>query len=100
MNNKDLVVERLLHATIDRVWKAISKPEELRHWFFNLKEFKPEVGFQFSFTAGHKEQVQYTHITEVIPLKRLSYSWRYEGYPGISTVIIELLERNERLYCG
>ncbi len=66
---------------------------------FNLKEFKPEVGFQFGFTAGHKEQVQYTHIcevTEVIPLKKLSYSWRYEGYPGISTVIIELLERNEK----
>lgn len=99
MNRDYLVLERLLPASIERVWKSISEPEELKYWFFNLEEFRPEVGFRFSFTAGHKEETQYLHICEVIeviPLKKLSYSWRYEGYHGRSVVTIELQEQNEK----
>jgi uncharacterized protein YndB with AHSA1/START domain len=32
----------------------------------------------------------------VIPGKKLTYSWRYEGYPGNSLVSFELFEEGER----
>jgi uncharacterized protein YndB with AHSA1/START domain len=65
----------------------------MKKWYFDLKEFRPETGFEFSFLSGPGEDNQYLHIcriTEVIPEKRLTYSWRYDGYEGISYVTFEL----------
>src|SRR4029077_16534570 len=61
-------------------------------WSFDIPQFKPEVGFEFEFSAG-KNDVQYLHrckVIEVVPEKKLAYSWRYEGYAGDSLVTIEL----------
>jgi uncharacterized protein YndB with AHSA1/START domain len=66
----------------------------MKQWYFDLKEFRPEVGFEFRFWGGPAEDRQYLHIceiTEVIPNKKLSYSWRYDGYEGQTLVSIELL---------
>lgn len=70
----------------------------MRHWYFDLKEFKPVIGFEFSFYGEGRKGEKYLHlckITEVIPGKKLSYSWRYEGLPGISYVIFELFDEGE-----
>ena len=32
----------------------------------------------------------YAKVTEVIPFKKLKYSWKYDGYEGISFVSMEL----------
>jgi uncharacterized protein YndB with AHSA1/START domain len=51
------------------------------------------VGFEFEVTAGGKEGEQFKHlckVTAVIPGKKLTYSWRYEGYEGNSFVTFEL----------
>jgi uncharacterized protein YndB with AHSA1/START domain len=87
-----VIVERTFSAPIARVWKALTDVEEMRRWYFDLKEFKPEVGFEFAFTVEH-EGVKYHHlckITEVIPKKKLAYTWRYEGHEGDSLVTFEL----------
>jgi uncharacterized protein YndB with AHSA1/START domain len=93
-----VVVERILNAPIARVWKALTDVEEMRGWYFNLKEFKPEVGFEFDFVVEH-EGNRYHHlcrVTEVIPQKKIAYSWRYKGEPGDSLVTFELFsEGNE-----
>ena len=34
-------------------------------------------------------------VTEVVPEKRIAYSWRYGGYPGNSTVVWELSEASD-----
>ena len=60
--------------------------------FFDLKEFKAEVGFEFRFAVEHKG-FNYFHrcrVAEVIPNKRLAYTWRYKGYAGDSLVTFEL----------
>jgi uncharacterized protein YndB with AHSA1/START domain len=93
MNNKPIQLERLFNAPIERVWKALTDKNEMKIWYFDLKEFKPEIGFKFSFTGGPSPEKQYLHvceITEVIPGKKLSHSWRYDGYPGNSFLTIEL----------
>jgi uncharacterized protein YndB with AHSA1/START domain len=87
-----VVIERTFNAPIARVWKALTEAEDMRRWYFELKEFKPEVGFEFEFTVEH-EGVKYCHlckITEVIPQKKLAYTWRYRGHEGDSLVTFEL----------
>jgi uncharacterized protein YndB with AHSA1/START domain len=87
-----VVIERTFNAPLARVWKALTDVEDMRRWYFELKEFKPEVGFEFEFTVEH-EGVKYCHlckITEVIPQKMLGYTWRYQGHEGDSLVTFEL----------
>ena len=87
-----VIVERTFSAPIARVWKALTDVEEMRRWYFDLKEFKPEVGFEFEFTVEH-EGLKYHHlckITEVISQKKLAYTWRYKGHEGNSLVTFEL----------
>jgi uncharacterized protein YndB with AHSA1/START domain len=93
-----LVIERTLNAPIARVWKALTDKDEMKCWYFDLKEFKPEVGFEFEFTVEH-EGFTYSHlckITEVIPQKKLAYAWRYEGQEGNSLVTFELFADGEK----
>ena len=43
--------------------------------------------------------MQYLHlceVTEVIPEKKLTYSWRYDGYEGNSFVSFELFGEGEK----
>jgi uncharacterized protein YndB with AHSA1/START domain len=87
-----VVVERTFSAAPERIWKALTDVEEMRRWYFDLKEFKPEVGFEFAFTVEHEGR-KYHHlckITEVILQKKLAYTWRYKGHEGDSLVTFEL----------
>lgn len=70
----------------------------MKEWYFKLKEFRPEVGFEFEFEGGPPEK-SYIHrcqVTEVIPQKKLGYSWRFEGYKGDSLVTFELFPDGEK----
>ena len=93
-----VVIERTFNASVARVWKALTDADEMRQWYFDLKEFKPEVGFEFEFTVEH-EGMKYDHrckITEVIPQKKLAYTWRYEGHEGNSLVTFELFADGDK----
>jgi uncharacterized protein YndB with AHSA1/START domain len=93
-----VVVERTFSAPPERIWKALTDVEEMRRWYFDLKEFKPEVGFEFEFIVEH-EGMKYHHlckITEVIPQKKLVYTWRYTGHEGDSLVTIELFADGDK----
>lgn len=98
MDNKPVIVEQIFNKPASQVWKVITDKDEMKHWYFDLKEFKTENGFEFSFLAGPAEDNQYLHICkiiEVIPERRISYSWRYEGYGGMSVVTFELIPKGE-----
>jgi uncharacterized protein YndB with AHSA1/START domain len=93
-----VVVERTFSAPPERIWKALTDVEEMRRWYFDLKEFKPEVGFEFEFIVEH-EGMKYHHlckITEVIPQKKLVYTWRYKGHEGDSLVTFELFADGDK----
>lgn len=93
---KPIVIEKLLDAPVERVWKAITDKDDMKQWYFDIAEFKPEVGFEFQF-EGQNEGRVYVHlcrITEVIARKKLTYSWRYKGHEGNSFVTFELSEES------
>ena len=98
MNNTPITIERTFNAPVATVWKALTDKAEMKQWYFDLAEFKPELGFEFSFTAGppEKEYLHLCKITGVIPGKKISYSWRYDGYEGISFVSFELFAEGEK----
>ncbi|MBI1938673.1 MAG: SRPBCC domain-containing protein [Ignavibacteriales bacterium] len=92
MKNEPFIIERTFNANIEKVWQAITDKSEMKKWYFDLAEFKPEVGFEFQFYGGTPEK-QWLHlckITEVIEKQKLTYSWKYDGYSGISYVTFEL----------
>src|SRR5882672_8055182 len=97
MKNEPFVIERTLNAPSEKVWNAITDKDQMKEWYFDLSEFKPEVGFEFTFDGGKDDKV-YHHvcrIAEVIPYKKLKYSWSYAGYKGMSFVTFELFSEDE-----
>jgi uncharacterized protein YndB with AHSA1/START domain len=52
--NEPVVIERTFKAQAERVWSALTNKDEMKRWYFDLKEFKPEVGFDFQFTVEHE----------------------------------------------
>ncbi len=99
MENQPFILERILDAPFEKVWKAITDRDEMENWYFKLKDFKAEVGFTFQFTGGPSPEKQFVHIcevTEVIPNQKLTYSWKYEGYSGISYVSFELFPQGDK----
>jgi uncharacterized protein YndB with AHSA1/START domain len=98
MNDAPVIVEQTFAAPADLVWQAITDKEKMKNWYFDLERSKPETGFEFQFTGGSEEK-QYLHlcrITEVVDRKKLSYSWKYEGYPGESLVTFDLFNEGDK----
>ncbi len=98
MNTGPFIIERTFNAPIARVWKAITEYNEMKQWYFDLPGFNPEVGYEFHFEGGPDDR-KYLHlckVTEVITGKKLTYSWRYDGYPGISFVTFELFDEGDK----
>lgn len=91
---KPLVFERTYEAPVERVWEALTNKAQMREWYFDVSDFKPEPGFRFYFT-GESEGIHFKHeceVVEAVKPEKLSYTWRYEGYPGQSLVTFELFK--------
>ena len=72
--------------------------DQMRQWYFdNNPAFEAEVGFetQFNVQSGGRDFLHVWKVTDVVPPKRITYDWRYEGYPGDSFVTFELFERDD-----
>lgn len=99
MKHEPFVIERTFNAPVEKVWKAITDKNDMKQWYFDLTEFKPEVGFEFQFTGQGSKGENYMHlckITEVVKHKKLSYSWRYENYEGSSLLTFELFSEGNK----
>ncbi len=97
MKNEPLVFERTYNAPVTKVWQALTDKEKMKQWYFDVPEFKPQVGTEFSFTAGKDCDNQFLHlcrVTEAIENKKIAYTWRYDGYPGDSQVSFELFDED------
>ncbi|MEO5946341.1 MAG: SRPBCC domain-containing protein [Chitinophagaceae bacterium] len=117
MNNTPIIIERTFNASVDKVWAAITDKAQMKEWYFDLAEFKAEPGFEFQFYGEGKEArpparsdhsggddpvgrgENYLHlctVQEAIVNKKLSYTWRYDGYKGNSLVSFELVPEGNK----
>ena len=97
-NSGPVIKEVILNASVPAVWKAITDRDDMKQWYFDIEEFRPEAGFEFNFLAGD-EKNKYLHlcrITEVVPNKKLAYSWRYQGHTAETFVTFELFAQGDK----
>ncbi len=100
MSTQPFVIEQTYNAPIGKVWSALTDHNKMKEWYFTLKDFKPEIGFKFTFEGGSKEKT-YIHlceVTEVIPGKKLTHSWVYQDYPGETYVTWELFDEGDKTH--
>lgn len=95
--SQPFTIERSYKAPVSTVWKALTDKNEMKKWYFDLEEFKPEVGFVFEFEGGPEDRkyIHHCEVTEVIENKKLTYSWAYAGYEGQSYVTFELFPEGD-----
>jgi uncharacterized protein YndB with AHSA1/START domain len=98
-NYKHIIVEQIFNQNIKTVWNAITQLDQMKQWFFeNIPTFIAEVGFetQFNVKAPSRDFLHCWKITEVIPKKKIVYTWKYEGLTGEGTISFELFEENNQ----
>jgi len=96
METKPVVVKQDFHVPVNQLWKAIIELDQMKLWFFeNIENFSAEVGFetQFIVKSGERDFMHLWKVIEVIPLEKIVYSWKYEGYEGESFVSFETFIR-------
>lgn len=98
--NQPIIVEQSFRETREQIWNAITDLAHMKKWFFeNIPEFEAKIGFEtrFNVNAGERQFMHLWKITEVIPLQKIVYDWRYENLNGRGTVSFELIEDGKQI---
>jgi uncharacterized protein YndB with AHSA1/START domain len=87
----------------EAVWDYLTKSELIELWLMK-NDFQPIIGFDFRFTtkpipALDFDGISYCKVLELVPFKKLSYSWK--GGPGdgqitLDTVVVWKLQPTEK----
>ena len=88
VSSEPIVVEQSFPVKPDIVWEAITRPDLMRQWYFEpIDDFRPEVGFetQFDVDVNGRNFRHMWKVTEVVPGEKITYSWEFEGYPGLGS---------------
>ena len=95
-----VILERTFDAPMDTIWKAITEAGRMRQWWDMpaIQSFKAEVGFETQISTHHngKDFLHLWKVTEVVPGRKISYDWKYKGYPGNSNVTFELFPEGNK----
>jgi uncharacterized protein YndB with AHSA1/START domain len=82
MKNQTVLTERVVDAPAKRVWKAISTVDELLQWSLHFPGFP---GPSIVMPGSHEYKV-----LEMIPGRKLAFSWCHNRHPGGSVVTYRL----------
>lgn len=92
---KDVIVkEQILNHSIDKVWSAISKQEEISTWFLKAN-FKPQKGFAYSFKSEGENCTEINGVVKEANPYKLIYTWVVQGTDVETLVKWELKETEE-----
>lgn len=74
-----VIIETTMNVPITDVWDAITNVNKLKQWYFDMPDFKPEVGniFEFYEPGGKNEYLHHCKVLAVIPLKKLEHTWTH-----------------------
>lgn len=96
-DEEPVVVQQTYNASAKEVWNAITQPDLMRQWYFNnIPDFKAEVGFETQFDVESESRV-FPHkwkVMDVIPGRRIQYTWSYDGFSGDGFVVFEVQEQD------
>ncbi len=90
-------IRELYTASPEQVWRAITEREKMKVWYFDIPDFKLEVGAEFNFfEPGFRREFHHrATITEIVPKKKLQYTWTYPSHSiGKSLLTWEIVPEN------
>jgi uncharacterized protein YndB with AHSA1/START domain len=87
----------------ETVWEYLTKPELMELWLMK-NDFQPIVGLDFQFRTNpipslDFDGICYCKVLEIVPFKRLSYSWKCgpgKGEITLDSVVIWKLEPKDK----
>lgn len=98
-----LLIERTFHAPARAVWQALTEPDYIERWYgprqytTAVTELDLRPGGRYRFVNLEADGTEYGfhgEYIEVVPDKRLIYTWTYEGAPD--ELVLETDELEER----
>jgi len=103
-----LIVTRVINAPVDLVFRAWTEPEQLRQWFSpagvecrNLTaDIKTGGAFRVHMASEKGDHIATGNYLEIIPNKRLQFTWTWENYAmpdSVVTIELEDLGNTTRL---
>lgn len=91
-------VEAVFDATKSQVWEALTNTEIMKVWYFDISNFRLEVGSEFSFYEGDKKE--YLHEGEILKAEQnkvLQHTWKHpQQSKGSSIVTWEIEESSDK----
>lgn len=76
-----LIKHQIFYAhPVETVWQYLTKPELMEQWLMK-NDFQPIVGHDFQFRTGpipslNFDGIFHCKVLEIVPFKKLSYSWK------------------------
>ena len=103
-----LTVTRMINAPCAMVWRAWTEPKQLAQWFspreVELRNLTADVktggAFRIHMSSPKGEYIAIGKYTEIVPNKRLRFTWSWEHYAmpdSVVTVDFEDLGATTRL---
>lgn len=89
--------EVICNATTNQIWNALTDAKTMKEWYFDMADFKLEVGNKFYFyEPGENKKFKHVcEILEIISNKKFSHTWTYpELTKGSSIVCWNIDEQN------
>lgn len=99
---KDIVIKWHLPHSAEKVWNCLTTPELIEQWLMK-NNFQPVVGHRFNFHTKPIPKmgfdgIVYCEVMEVVPFKRLVYTWKGGASPdnlSLDTILIWTLTPRE-----
>jgi uncharacterized protein YndB with AHSA1/START domain len=93
--NKNIKLKWFYPYPVETIWECLTNPEILKEWSLSRGDFKAEVGFKWMEVSKPRKKMNwdgkmYFEVLEVVPLKKLSYSFKggpREGEYNLDTVV-------------
>lgn len=99
-DTKSIIIDEVFTQTADAIWRALTSGDMMARWLMPATGFEAVEGTHFTFqttAAGAWDGTIHCQVLEVVPNKRLSYSWKggHESNAGygsrLDTVVTFLL---------
>ena len=89
--NKSINHRLFFNQAPSEVWEYLTRPELIELWLMK-NDFQPVVGRQFQFRTNPLPKfdfngIAYCTVLEIVPFKKLSYSWK--GGPGDGRITLD-----------
>lgn len=96
---RDIILKWFHPYPAEEVWECLTNAELISQWLMKT-DFKPVPGHKFRFVTTPKPAfkwngIVYCEVTELVPFKKLSFTWRSgpeEGVVTMDTVVTWILE--------